>query len=149
MNANSLISQSPGKVFLLLLLVTVLTLGVNLTSFAQNFQHLSSLTPETDYENVHVVKLSGDSLQSSFVIWVKQNVKEHFHQQHSESVYVLEGEGMMSLGDQLFLIRAGDYVFIPKGTPHSVTQIMGDVPLKVISIQAPVFDGTDRVFTGD
>jgi mannose-6-phosphate isomerase-like protein (cupin superfamily) len=118
-------------------------------SAAQNFQHLASLTPKQEYENVHVEKISGDSLQSSFVIWVKQGVKEHYHMAHSESVFVLEGEGMMSLGDDLFLIRPGDYVFIPKGTPHSVTQVMGNIPLKVLSIQAPIFDGTDRVFTGD
>ena len=98
---------------------------------------------------MYVLPLSGDSLQSSFVIWVKQGVKEHFHREHSESVYVLEGEAMMSLGNELFLVRPGDYVFIPKGTPHSVTQVMGDIPLKIISIQAPIFDGTDRVFTGD
>ena len=38
----------------------------------------------------------------------------------------------------------GDFVFIPKNTPHSVN-VISKVPLKVISVQAPFFDGKDRV----
>lgn len=127
-------------------LALLLFLFMPIVGSAQHFQHLSSLSPEVDYENIHVVKLDGDSLQTSFAIWIKKGVKEHFHADHSESIYVLEGEGMMSLGNDLFLIKTGDYVFIPKGTPHSITQVMGDLPLKVLSIQAPLFDGSDRIF---
>jgi mannose-6-phosphate isomerase-like protein (cupin superfamily) len=58
---------------------------------------------------------------------------------------VLEGSGQMTLGTKGFGIKKGDVIFIPKNTVHSVIS-MGDQPLKVISIQAPKFDGKDRVF---
>ena len=63
---------------------------------------------------------------------------------HTEQVYVLEGGGSMTLGDSTFSIKAGDLILIPMGTPHSVITTT-DVPLKVVSIQSPKFDG-DRIW---
>ncbi len=126
--------------------LTVLAIFIFSTAFGQHFEHLEDIKAPADFDNIHVMKLTEDSLQSTFVIWVKKGVKEHFHAAHSENIVVLEGEGMMSLGNEFFMIKAGDYVNIPKGTPHSVTQVMSDVPLKVLSIQSPLFDGSDRIF---
>lgn len=81
---------------------------------------------------------------SSFVIVIKKEVKLHKHLQHSEHVVVLEGKGQMTLGNKGFEIKKGDVVFITK-TTHAVIST-GDVPLKVLSIQAPKFDEKDRVF---
>ena len=46
--------------------------------------------------------------------------------------------------DKSFKIKKGDLVFIPKNTIHSVITTSKQ-PLKVVSIQAPLFDGTDRI----
>ena len=86
----------------------------------------------------------GDSLASSFCIIIKDKVKPHKHQFHSEHVLVIEGEGNMNLADKSFKIKKGDLVFIPKNTIHSVITTSKQ-PLKVVSIQAPLFDGTDRI----
>ena len=93
---------------------------------------------------VYVRKLSGDSLSTSFCIVIRTQVKAHRHLTHSEQVVVLAGEGTMRLGDKTFTIKRGDVVFIPKNTPHAVVST-GQVPLQVISVQAPLFDGRDRV----
>lgn len=50
----------------------------------------------------------------------------------------------MKLGDKEFEIRQGRLVFIPKGTVHSAKATSKEL-LKVLSIQAPNFDGKDRV----
>ena len=50
----------------------------------------------------------------------------------------------MFLDEKEFVVRKGDFVFIPKNTPHSV-KVISNVPLKVLSVQAPFFDGKDRV----
>lgn len=121
-------------------------MSTSLGVFGQSYLHISDIQPNEEYENIHVKKIAEDSLQSVFIIWIKKGVKEHFHAMHSENIVVLEGEGMMSLGDELFLIKTGDYVNIPKGTPHSVTQVLSEKPLKVVSIQSPLFDGSDRIF---
>lgn len=68
----------------------------------------------------------------------------HYHATHTEQVIVLSGEADMMLGDQKIHIKTGDVIFIPKGTKHSVNVTSAE-PLKIISVQAPLFDGTDRV----
>lgn len=95
-------------------------------------------------ENIHVQKISSDSLVSTFVIFIKEKVAMHKHAHHSENVYVLEGEGSMTVGEITKDIKAGDIIFIPENTFHEVT-VTSSIPLKVISIQAPEFDGTDRI----
>ena len=95
---------------------------------------------------IGIQQLFQDSVDcSSFLILIEKEVKKHKHLSHNEHVYVLEGRGKMFLGDESFSIRKGDLIFIPKNTFHSV-KTTSKKPLKVISIQAPFFDGTDRVF---
>lgn len=111
---------------------------------AQNFQSLDTVKAPSDYENIYARKLYSDSLVTSFVIYVKNEVKAHKHITHSETVYVLEGNGEMMVGDKKFNVKRGDVVFIPKGTVHSL-KVMSKTPVKVISVQSPMFDGKDRV----
>jgi quercetin dioxygenase-like cupin family protein len=115
------------------------------TSFAQAGFHQASksLAPTAEFENVSVRPLFSDAHASGFVIWIKQKVGLHKHASHSETVYILEGKGEMRLGDETFVVKPGDVIFIPEGTPHAVTVTKG--VMKVISIQAPQFDGSDRI----
>lgn len=83
-----------------------------------------------------------DSLCSSFFITIEQEVKLHRHNFHSEHVYILEGKGKMQLGEEQIMVQTGDLIFIPKGKAHGLKVTEG--PVKVLSIQAPFFDGTDR-----
>src|SRR5688572_9820315 len=103
-----------------------------------------SITAPEEYSNIHVQKIAGDSLVSTFVIFIKDHVPMHKHHHHSENVMVLEGEGIMTLGSITKEIKAGDLIFIPADTFHEV-KVTSEKPLKVISIQAPEFDGTDRI----
>lgn len=105
---------------------------------------LSEIMPPEGLENIHVVKLASDSYSTDFVIFVKNRVPLHKHVEHSETIYVLEGKGFFQLGDQSMEIIAGDYIRVPKGTPHSV-KVLSSIPLKIISVQAPEFFGKDRV----
>jgi len=113
-------------------------------SFGQQVENIANFQPELNYENVHVYELDSDPLTSTYLIWVKSDVKEHYHAEHTEVVYVLEGEGELTLGDTKRIIRPGDYIFIPKGTRHSVL-VKSESPMKVLSVQTPQFDGSDRV----
>ena len=95
-------------------------------------------------ENIFMKPLFGDSLASSFCIIIPKEVKPHKHPYHSEHLQILEGEGLMKLGDKTFAVKKGDLIFIPKNMVHSVKST-GAVPMKVLSIQAPYFNGDDRV----
>lgn len=99
-----------------------------------------SPTPDKNY----VRTLHHDSLSSSFLIIIPKEVKPHYHAHHTEQVVILSGEADMMLGDQKLHIKAGDVIIIPKGTTHSVV-VTSKEPLKIISLQAPYFDGTDRI----
>ena len=115
-----------------------------IASRAQNYQSLDTIKPPATYENIYNRPLYSDSLVSSFVIFVKKEVKPHVHVNHTEQVIVLEGEGEMTIGNKKMTIKKGDILFIPKNTAHSLKVTSKD-PVKVISIQAPNFDGKDRV----
>src|ERR1051326_9105919 len=81
-------------------------------SNAQGFQSADTVKAPADYENIYMRKLYSDSLVSSFVIYVKKEVKAHKHVSHSEHVYVLEGNGETKVGDKKFRVKRGDVIFI-------------------------------------
>ena len=91
--------------------------------------HLNTITMPEAADNIHVVPVSSDDLASGFVIFVRQRVAPHFHQDHTELLYVLQGKARMMLGDQQLLL-----------------DVTSETPLKVLSVQTPRFDGKDRHF---
>lgn len=120
-------------------------LFISKTSLSQSHQSLDTVNAPGNYDNLYIRTLNNDSLVSSFIVIIKKEVKPHKHQTHAEHVYVLEGEGEMRLGDKKIQVKKGDLVFIPKNTVHSL-KVTSTNPVKVISVQAPNFDGKDRVF---
>lgn len=109
------------------------------------YQGVDTIKAPALFENIYSRPLYSDSLTSSFVIFIKKEVKEHKHALHAEHVIVLDGTAEMKVNDKSFNIKKGDIVFIPKNTWHYV-KTTSKTPLKVISVQAPYFDGKDRIF---
>lgn len=124
--------------------VVVLLMVMGLCASAQNPNMINTLELEPGGGGITNKNLFNDSLSSSFCIIIKNEVKAHKHMKHSEHVIVQSGEAVMRLGEKEFTIKEGDVIFIPKGTVHAVI-VKGKKPLKVLSIQAPYFDGNDRV----
>lgn len=123
-----------------------LFLGMLLGSYgmySQQYQQLDTIHPPASYENIFTRPLYQDSLVSSFVIFIKKEVPRHKHLTHAEHVYFLEGEGIMKLGEQEIRVKKGSMIFIPAGIYHSLT-VSSKKPAKVLSVQAPFFDGKDR-----
>jgi mannose-6-phosphate isomerase-like protein (cupin superfamily) len=123
----------------------VFIMSLSLEIKAQSIKNLRLLQNPgfTDGKNSSQ-NLFNDTLVSSTLIYISKEVKLHKHLEHAEHVLVLEGEGEMRLGTEVFTIKKDDLIFIPKNTPHAVKTISA-IPLKVLSIQAPLFDGKDRV----
>ena len=105
---------------------------------------LADIQAPTDLDNIHVVKLNSDKNASDFIVFIKKYVPLHKHVFHTESIYILEGTGLMQMGDEEFPVGPGDYIKVPENTPHAV-QTTSEVPLKALSVQAPEFLGKDRV----
>lgn len=99
-------------------------------------------------DNIEVIALGSDDNSSQFVIFVRDEVKAHKHVSHSESIYVIAGQATMRLGDKKFAIKPGDFVQVPQGVVHAV-EVTSATPLQVLSVQAPKFDGSDRIWVSD
>jgi mannose-6-phosphate isomerase-like protein (cupin superfamily) len=94
-----------GKKLLLLLLLIV-----PLFTIGQNSQAWDTIkAPSLNMTTYIVEHLYSDSLSSSFVIFIKKEVKKHKHQYHTEHVYILEGEGEMLLGEKQAKGKKGRY----------------------------------------
>lgn len=105
-------------------------------------EKVANPSPEKD---VSIKKMTSDERSSTFLIWIRSEVKAHKHLEHSEMVFVLDGKGEMRLGSKLIKVKKGDMIYIPKGEVHAV-KVISKRPLKVVSVQAPEFMGKDRVF---
>ena len=112
---------------------------------AQTNQSLDTIKAPEHYDGIYSKMVASDSLSSSFIIFIKKEVKKHKHISHTENVYILEGEGEMLLGDKTIKVKKGDMIFIPMNTVHSL-KVTSSTPVKVLSIQSPHFDGKDRIF---
>ena len=126
-------------IYLIILLTTCNSIAQEVVT------NIQSIKPAKEYKNIHVQKISSDSLSSTFVIWIKKKVRLHKHLYHMENVIIQEGSGQFQLKDSIYNVSAGDIITIPKNTWHGVTINSKDV-MKVISVQSPKFLGDDRVF---
>ena len=123
-----------------------LLLAIGAFSFFSTSQlNLNELSPSEEFKNILVQKIGGDTLSTQFVIWVKDTVRTHCHEKHTESLYVLSGQGVFYLNKERFEIGAGDFVTIKKKSWHAV-KVTSEEPLKVLSVQAPEFLGNDRKY---
>ena len=58
----------------------------------------------------------------------------HFHCANEESLFVLEGEGTVRIGDAAVRVRTGDYVTFPTGPEHAhIVSNTGNAPLRYLS----------------
>lgn len=130
-------------------LFTILSIAIWATlANAQTLTNEADLVTPAKLATVEGRDIGSDSLSSGNVIWIKTELKAHKHLTHSEHVYVIDGEAEMRLGDKTVKVKNGDIIFIPKGTVHAV-KVTSKRPLKVLSVQAPHNDGTDRVFVNE
>ena len=122
----------------------LLILFLPIFGYAQNVQSLDTINAPANSATNYNKPLYSDSNSSSFVIIIPHEVKKHIHQFHSEQVYVISGEADMVVGEKYIHIKAGDVIYIPENTPHAVT-VTSKEPLKILSVQAPYYDGKDKV----
>ena len=60
----------------------------------------------------------------------------HRHNYTDETYYVLEGVLTAKIADKTYVLPAGSYIVIPRGTPHAQGNL-GEVPVKVLLTMTP------------
>lgn len=68
----------------------------------------------------------------------------HHHVQTEEIYYVLEGHGLMQVGEELCTVTVGDAIAIPPGALHQLTNT-GTQVLKFLCCCAPGYEHDDTV----
>jgi mannose-6-phosphate isomerase-like protein (cupin superfamily) len=69
----------------------------------------------------------------------RAHVERHTHRVQEQVYHVLEGEGLMEIGDERRVVRRHDVVFLPPGVPHALTNTGLD-NLVFLVVTAPVTD---------
>ena len=87
--------------------------------------------------------LRGEGVRAH-LIQVRTRLRPQYHKDHSETVYLLEGSGILILGDRAYPVKAGSLMMIPRGIIHSFE---AKQPTSVLAIFDPPYDPADRVFT--
>jgi quercetin dioxygenase-like cupin family protein len=57
----------------------------------------------------------------------------HIHSKEDETFYVVSGELEMLLGDKNYTAKAGDFVYIPRGTVHQFKNVGGDTAVQFVT----------------
>lgn len=71
---------------------------------------------------------------------IQQGGEQRIHSHRPEQVYfILEGTGLMTVGDETQRVGPGDCVFIPSGQPHGLKND-GDMNLRYFSAAAPAYE---------
>ena len=71
-------------------------------------------------------------------------VTPHQHRQIEEIYYVVAGRGLMTVGDEVREVEAGDAVYIPRGHRHTLENT-GSEPIKLILVCGPAFFYEDEI----
>ena len=66
-------------------------------------------------------------------------VKVHQHKVQEQVYHVLAGEGLMEIGGEKHVVRMHDYIFLPPGVDHSISNT-GLVDLVFLVVTSPVSD---------
>src|SRR5262245_14986009 len=109
--------------------ITLFLLLISFSSVAQKAENLPALKQKQPYDNTATQELNSDSNATSTVVWIKKEVKPHYHASHTEHVYVIEGTGQMLLGNQTIFVGPGDLIYIPEGTVHALRVTSKDKPM--------------------
>jgi 2-phosphoglycolate phosphatase len=67
---------------------------------------------------------------------------KHIHKKSEEIYYFTQGSGSMLLGDEKIIVKAGDAVLIPQGTPHKIFNT-GKKTIRLLCACAPAYSHYD------
>ena len=86
-------------------------------------------------------KVSGKDTDGDLYIFDSTRLKEggpplHFHYEQDEWWYIISGEYMIKVGEEIYHAKAGDCVFGPRGVPHTFAKV-GKEESKLIMLFQP------------
>jgi mannose-6-phosphate isomerase-like protein (cupin superfamily) len=82
-----------------------------------------ALLAQTPEVNIRLNKLQG-------------RIKRHAHPQSSHFLYLIKGQIELAVGDETKVVGTGNFITIPRGTPHAMQRI-GDSEVLFLDVASP------------
>lgn len=82
---------------------------------------------------------ANDTPTAGFHITHIQDSQKHYHKRTTEIYHILEGQGVLEIGDDTVELKPGVTILIEPGTPHR-----GYGDFKTIVVPIPAFDPSDE-----
>ena len=111
---------------------------VNLNEIVKNFQTDAS-TANDPVKRMFICDM--ESMTANIASSSGDGSKLHTQPDHDEIVIVIDGEAEFRVGDEVYRIGPGDFVFIPRNTLHGRVRTITE-SMSALSIYSPFFDRT-------
>lgn len=95
-------------------------------------------------ESFRAVEIARDANSSHHVVAIRDGETPHRHEQHDLLVMLLEGHGVMRMGDAARRVGQGSILWVPRGTVHAFRNA-SDSPAVAYLVYFPPFDADDRI----
>ena len=86
----------------------------------------------------------GSRFMTQFVGFIRRSTAPFHTHHYEECIYVLEGEGLVHIGDRREPIAGSSSVYLPPGTPHRLENV-SDGLLKLLGVFCPPGSPADRM----
>ena len=111
---------------------------VNLNETVKNFQ-IDASTANDPVKRMFICDM--ESMTANIASSSGDGSKLHTQPDHDEIVIVIDGEADFRVGDEVYRVGPGDFVFIPRNTLHGRVRTITD-SMSALSIYSPFFDRT-------
>jgi mannose-6-phosphate isomerase-like protein (cupin superfamily) len=94
-----------------------------------------------------LIKASAETTGGAFGVveeWDPLDTPLHVHANEDELWYILEGEHVVTVGDEEFAVGPGDMVFGPRGVPHAQRRVVPRTGRFVVFLYPAGFEGFFR-----
>jgi mannose-6-phosphate isomerase-like protein (cupin superfamily) len=72
-----------------------------------------------------------------------KSVQRHYHLETEEVYYILQGAGRMTVGSETKEVAAGDAIFIPRGSTHTLENT-GQTSMTILLVCGPAYSYEDH-----
>jgi quercetin dioxygenase-like cupin family protein len=111
---------------------------VNLNEIVNNFQTDAS-TANDPVKRMFICDM--ESMTANIASSSGDGSKLHTQPDHDEIVIVIDGEAEFRVGNEVYRVGPGDFVFIPRNTLHGRVRTISK-SMSALSIYSPFFDRT-------
>jgi mannose-6-phosphate isomerase-like protein (cupin superfamily) len=104
-----------------------------------NTPHGSEIRPLIDRTTASIERCS----LAEEVLPAGKSVSRHYHLDTEEVYYILRGKGRMTVGGEVRAVAAGDAIFIPRGSAHTLENT-GQTPMTLLLVCGPAYSYEDH-----